>query len=55
MSKTESGLMTCNANIESPVTETTWRDADFAPCMITLPPGEFMMGENASDKFANDT
>jgi formylglycine-generating enzyme required for sulfatase activity len=47
--------MTCNATIESHVTDSAWRDADFAPWMITLPPDEFMMGENASDKFANDT
>ena len=32
-----------------------WRDADFAPGMITVPPSEFIMGENTADKFANDT
>lgn len=34
---------------------TSWQDADYVPWMITLPPGEFVMGENAADKFANDT
>jgi formylglycine-generating enzyme required for sulfatase activity len=47
--------MTYNATIESQDTESPCREADFAPRMIVLPPGEFMMGENASDKFANDT
>ena len=31
------------------------RDGDFAPAMIELPLGEFIMGENDGDKFANDT
>jgi formylglycine-generating enzyme required for sulfatase activity len=47
--------MTCSAAMKSQDTETAWRDADFAPWMVTLPAGEFMMGENAADKFANDT
>jgi formylglycine-generating enzyme required for sulfatase activity len=47
--------MTCNAIIESPVTESAWRDAEFAPWMVLLPSDEFMMGENPADKFANDT
>ena len=47
--------MTCNANIESPVTESAWRDAEFAPWMVLLPSDEFMMGENPADKFANGT
>jgi formylglycine-generating enzyme required for sulfatase activity len=51
----ESGLMTPDATMEMHARESTWRDADFAPWMIALPPGEFMMGENATDKFANDT
>jgi formylglycine-generating enzyme required for sulfatase activity len=33
----------------------TWRDARETPLMIELPGGEFMMGENEGDKFANDT
>ncbi|HLX96388.1 MAG TPA: formylglycine-generating enzyme family protein [Verrucomicrobiae bacterium] len=32
-----------------------WRDVDGRPQMVGLPAGEFMMGENAGDKFANDT
>jgi formylglycine-generating enzyme required for sulfatase activity len=32
-----------------------WRDADHLPLMVELPPGEFIMGENPGDKFANDT
>ena len=32
-----------------------WRDADFAPWMITLPVGEFIMGASEGDKFADDT
>jgi len=32
-----------------------WRDAEEAPLMIELPAGEFIMGENEADKFANDT
>ena len=32
-----------------------WRDADFAPWMVTLPAGEFTMGASEDDKFANDT
>ncbi|HTR42526.1 MAG TPA: formylglycine-generating enzyme family protein [Pseudomonadales bacterium] len=47
--------MTLNPAIETQVKDSTWRDVDFAPWMVTLPSGEFMMGENAADKFANDT
>ena len=32
-----------------------WRDGDDAPLMVQLPEGEFLMGENARDKFADDT
>src|SRR5882724_1588301 len=32
-----------------------WRADEFAPTMIDLPRGEFFMGENAGDKFANGT
>ena len=32
-----------------------WREADFAPWMMTLPGGEFTMGASEDDKFANDT
>lgn len=44
---------------EAPVQMTPpagWRDADAdAPLMVPLPAGEFFMGENLNDKFANDT
>jgi formylglycine-generating enzyme required for sulfatase activity len=32
-----------------------WRDADGLPWLIELPAGEFVMGENPGDKYANDT
>ena len=32
-----------------------WRDAEETPLMVELPAGEFVMGENDADKFANDT
>ncbi|HEX3890173.1 MAG TPA: formylglycine-generating enzyme family protein [Verrucomicrobiae bacterium] len=32
-----------------------WRDAVGLPGMVNLPAGEFVMGENVGDKFANDT
>ena len=32
-----------------------WRDANNAPLMVHLPAGDYRMGENADDKFANDT
>ncbi len=32
-----------------------WRHAEGLPLMVKLPAGEFIMGENAGDKFANDT
>jgi len=32
-----------------------WRDNDETPLMVELPAGEFTMGENADDRFANDT
>jgi formylglycine-generating enzyme required for sulfatase activity len=32
-----------------------WRNGDGLPLMISLPAGEFIMGEIAGDKFANDT
>ena len=32
-----------------------FRDAENFPLMIELPAGEFIMGENEGDKFANDT
>ena len=33
----------------------TWRDAESLPLMVQVPSGQFMMGENQGDKFANDT
>jgi formylglycine-generating enzyme required for sulfatase activity len=33
----------------------TWSDGNRFPSMIELPAGEFVMGENEGDKFANDT
>lgn len=33
----------------------TWRAADYFPSMIEVSAGEFIMGENEGDKFANDT
>lgn len=32
-----------------------WRPEDYLPLMVEVPAGEFMMGENQGDKFANDT
>jgi formylglycine-generating enzyme required for sulfatase activity len=32
-----------------------WQDGEDAPLMIQLPDGEFLMGENIHDKFADDT
>jgi formylglycine-generating enzyme required for sulfatase activity len=32
-----------------------WRDGLDSPMMVELPAGEFVMGETAGDKFANDT
>jgi formylglycine-generating enzyme required for sulfatase activity len=48
--------MICDASISPPKnTHRTWRDAGETPLMVELPAGEFIMGENAGDKFANDT
>ena len=33
----------------------TWRDFEWAPEMVLLSSGQFAMGENENDKFANDT
>lgn len=33
----------------------TWRDFPESPLMVELPAGTFVMGENAGDKFTNDT
>jgi formylglycine-generating enzyme required for sulfatase activity len=35
--------------------QTTWRDHADLPLMVLLSAGEFVMGENTGDKFANDT
>jgi len=48
--------MICDAPISTPQNaQRTWRDLAGTPLMIELPAGELMMGENAGDKFANDT
>ncbi len=41
------------AHLSLPIEE--FRDADGLPPMIQLPAAKFIMGENAGDKFANDT
>jgi formylglycine-generating enzyme required for sulfatase activity len=51
----ENGSMTSSVAIKSPSAQTSWRDADFAPSMIIVAPDQFIMGENAADKFSNDT
>src|SRR5690349_11044113 len=33
----------------------TWQDAEGLPIMVEVRAGEFLMGENERDKFANDT
>lgn len=48
--------MICDAPISPPQNaHRTWRDAGETPLMVELPSGEFVMGENDGDKFANDT
>jgi formylglycine-generating enzyme required for sulfatase activity len=47
--------MTSNVPIALSSDQLPWRDSDFAPWMIVVSPCEFTMGENAADKFANDT
>ena len=48
--------MTCDMpSGKPPVQITAWRDFDGAPLMVVIPAGEFVMGENPGDKFANDT
>src|SRR6266481_5671041 len=39
----------------APALNREFRDAKDFPLMIELPAGEFIMGENPGDKFANDT
>jgi formylglycine-generating enzyme required for sulfatase activity len=39
----------------TPAVAHEWRDAGGLPLMVKLPAGEFVMGENPGDKFANDT
>jgi formylglycine-generating enzyme required for sulfatase activity len=48
--------MRCNA-LPKPETgaPNAWRDDGDKPLMIELPAGEFVMGENAGDRFADDT
>jgi formylglycine-generating enzyme required for sulfatase activity len=43
------------ANKPASSTGSYWRDAGETPLMVELPAGEYRMGENANDKFANDT
>lgn len=40
---------------ETPALLSAWRDSNFAPLMVRLRATEFIMGENAGDKFATDT
>ena len=48
--------MICDVPISPPQNARgTWRDAVETPLMVELPSGEFVMGENDGDKFANDT
>ncbi len=52
----EGGLMTSEPSRSSYARVAhQWRDANETPLMVELPAGEFMMGENANDRFANDT
>ncbi len=50
-------LPTYESRHESPVRVSAreFRDADFSPQMVEVSAGEFIMGENAGDKFANGT
>ncbi|MFZ0828424.1 MAG: formylglycine-generating enzyme family protein [Verrucomicrobiia bacterium] len=54
LTRCESGVSPKNAGSETGLPN-QWSDADGLPLMIELPAGEFIMGENAGDKFANDT
>jgi formylglycine-generating enzyme required for sulfatase activity len=47
--------MTCEVPISFHEPEVVWRDAEGSPLMIELPAGDFMMGANVDDKFANAT
>ena len=48
--------MICDAPISTPQNiQPTRRDSSETPLMVDLPAGEFVMGENDGDKFANDT
>jgi formylglycine-generating enzyme required for sulfatase activity len=46
--------MTCEAPVLSR-SRHIWRDLPETPLMVEIPAGEFVMGENFADKFANDT
>jgi formylglycine-generating enzyme required for sulfatase activity len=47
MTTERAGLEACVPN--------QWRDRSDTPLMVELPAGEFVMGENPGDKYANDT
>jgi formylglycine-generating enzyme required for sulfatase activity len=47
--------MMCETLHNSERRSPTRRNAEGRPLMVELPAGEFMMGENAGDKFTNDT
>src|SRR5205807_525408 len=54
--RTGGGLMTRDfPTLSRQSADRIWRDSAETPLMIKLLAGEFMMGENEGDKFANDT
>ena len=43
------------APVRRPSLRKTWQNAEGLPLMVEISAGEFVMGENPGDKFANDT
>jgi formylglycine-generating enzyme required for sulfatase activity len=43
------------SNPSQSVVSRSWQDSPHSPLMVELPPGDFIMGENEGDKFANNT